>query len=210
QHIEFERIARLYPDALSVGEIGAKAYFKCLLSFLSAKRFIVDPYDGAPGGGLSDIPKLPFPVGLFRCYIGAGESVIPDGFFDLTFSISVIEHIGQVETGYDRAPAMSPPPEQESPRDKFCNDLFRITAPGGVTLHSVDHAARNRSFAANFLRAGFEPIRDDALPSVEECMNDRDNVVQMMKWGKRSNEPSEPEDWALDSVLMMGFRRPLD
>ncbi len=84
-----------------------------------------------------------------------------------------------------------------------------MTAPGGYTVHTVDHAARNRSYVANFLNAGFEPIDDQAVPTLDECMSDPDNIVQMTKWGKKSDQPSEPEDWALDAVMMMGFRRPL-
>tara|TARA_R110001606_G_scaffold280273_1_gene428949 strand:- start:144 stop:857 length:714 start_codon:yes stop_codon:yes gene_type:complete len=210
QHIEFDRIAAKYPSSGNVGEVGAKTWFKCLDSFVDARRFVIDPYDGAPGGGLSDIPKLPFPVGLFRCYIGYGESVIPDRFFDLTFSISVIEHIGQAETGFDRQPVKVPPPEQEIPRDKFCEDLFRITAPGGVTIHSVDHAARNRTYVDNFLRAGFELISEQDVPSEDECMNDRENIVQLTKWGRKSDQPSDLTDWELDAVMIMGFRRPIN
>lgn len=210
QHIEFERIAQCYSDVGNVGEIGTKTFFKCLMGFEGSSKFIIDPYDGAPGGGLLEIPKLPPSVELFRCYVGGVSTVIPDQFFDLTFSISVIEHIGQAETGFDRGPVSFLPPAQEEPRDLFCRDLFRMTAPGGLTIHSVDHAARNRTFVDNFLRAGFELIDSaQSVPSLEECMNDRDNVVQMTKWGKRISETSGPEDWALDAVMVMGFRRPI-
>lgn len=211
QHIEFQRVAARFAGqmtARNVGEIGAKSYFDALLAYARSRRFVIDPYRDAPGGGLSSIPALPFPIGLFRCYVGFGDTVIPDEFFSLTFSISVVEHIGQQETGFDRHPVVVPPLEQEQPRDAFCRDLFRLTAPGGLTIHTVDHASRNRSYVENFLKAGFELIDADVIPSLSECMEDRTNVVQLTKWGKEINKPSGPEDWALDSVLMMGFKRP--
>lgn len=210
QHLEFQRIATLFRDSAEfVGEVGAQRYFNCLQNFDRSKKYVIDPYNGAPGGGLTEIPKLPYPIGLFRCLIGDVDSVIPNAFFDLTFSISVIEHIGQAETKFDRKPTDDPPPEQEQPRTAFCRDLFRITKPGGLTIHSVDHAARNRTYCLNFLAAGFELIEDVDLPSLDECMHDPNNIKQMTKWGSKSHLPSDDTDWPLDSVLIMGFRRPI-
>jgi hypothetical protein len=139
--------------------------------------------------------------------VGPDSSIIPDTFFDITLSISVIEHIGQAEAGYDCKPTSQPPAAQEALRDEFCAELYRMARPGGVTLHTVDHAARNLSFVANFLRAGFEPLEAGVPPDVEQCLSDPDAVRQRVGW-RKPHLPMPVQEQALHACLLMGFRRP--
>ena len=64
----------------------------------------------------SDFPDVTFREG----YIGASQDVLPDDYFDLVYSVSVIEHV----------------PESSLP--DFHADLLRILRPGGVQIHSYD------------------------------------------------------------------------
>ncbi len=128
------------------------------------------------------MPPLPYPFVLFRCALGETSAVIPDALFDYTYSISVLEHIGQAEANYDCQPTSEPPPAQEAKRQAFCHELFRITKPGGITVNTIDHAARNLSYHHNFTAAGFESL----CPPEQFC------TVQQ----------------ALHAVLWAAYRRP--
>jgi hypothetical protein len=208
QHIEMTRIAgRFGRPGGNVGEVGCKTNFNNLLQFRGSRHFVIDPYNGAPGAGPTEIPKLPYPIALFRCLVGPDSQIIPDQFFDLTLSISVIEHVGQQEAGFDCEPTSEPPLAQERLRDLFCQELFRTTRPGGLTFHTVDHAARNLSFLANFRKAGFELIENQPAPTVDTCLNDPDAVRQRVDW-RRHDKPMPADQQRLHACLMMGFRRP--
>lgn len=59
-------------------------------------------------------------VKLIRSYMGEFDAAIPDNYFDVVFSISVVEHV---------------------PKDfleKFFSDCYRILKPGGIMLHAID------------------------------------------------------------------------
>lgn len=210
QHAEILRlVARFDAEGLVVGDIGSKSWFKALETFTSARaRCVIDPYNGAPGGGPETIPPLPYPIVLYRCLVGPDSGIIPDAVFDVTLSISVIEHIGQPETGYDCSPLAVSHPVQDAIRDEFCEELFRITKPGGITIHTIDHAARNLSFAENFRRAGFVLFDPDRpVPTVEDCLNDPAAVRQTTQW-TRPDLPMPEDEWPLHSVLCGLWRRP--
>ena len=167
-----------------VADIGAHSYFDILLASGARTQFIIDPYNGAEGCGLSSIPKLPYPCALFRCQIGIDSKIIPDNLFHVTFSCSVLEHIGQAESGYDCSPTCNPPYVQEVIRRRFCREMFRIIKPGGLTIHTVDHAARNHSFRRNFESAGFSVVSfsDETIYTVEEALLAPDAVRQRVCW----------------------------
>jgi hypothetical protein len=210
QHIEMRRLCATYlRERSNVAEIGPRRYFTILEACAPAKKYVIDPYNAGPGGGELGIPEeLPYPIGLFRCSVGDDSAIIPSRIFDATFSMSVIEHIGQAEAGYDCNPTPRPPKAQEERRTAFCRELFRITRPGGITIHTVDHAARNLSFIDNFLRAGFRPLAGGPRPSVEECRMRPDLVRQKRTWDNLDEEmPLDQQH--LHSVLVMGFVRPL-
>ncbi len=207
QHISIRRVLSHHCGARHrVAEIGSKTSFDTLLGLPGVFRYIIEPYNSAPGAGPATIPPLPYPIALFRCLVGTDSGIIPDGFFDCTFSVSVIEHVGQAEAGYDCRPTNSPPAESEALRDGFCRELHRITMPGGVTIHSVDHAARNLSFVDNFLAAGFSLLEPGPLPTTDDCLGDPEAVRQRTQWTKL-DRPMPAEEQALHSVLLMAFRK---
>ncbi|WP_243370205.1 glycosyltransferase [Geotalea sp. SG265] len=61
---------------------------------------------------------------LIRDYIGSFSSELPEKYFDLVFSISVLEHIV----------------ENKETWQAICRDLERIMAPGAYSLHCFDVA----------------------------------------------------------------------
>lgn len=196
-----------------IGDIGAHSYFHFLMQTPARTKAIIDPYNGAGGAGLNAVPALPFPIALFRCGIGLNSEIIPDRFFDVTFSCSVIEHIGQAETQYDCAPLPEPHPVQDSIRDTFCEELFRITKPGGLTIHTVDHAARNLSFYNNFTKAGFvyaavsSVLADEPKATVDDALWGVDVVRQRGHWLNTANV-FPPEVQSLHGTVVMTFQRP--
>jgi SAM-dependent methyltransferase len=62
------------------------------------------------------MPEVKFVKG----FLGESEGVLPDEYFDLACSVSVVEHVPEVAI-----PA-------------FFRDLYRILKPGGIHVHSFD------------------------------------------------------------------------
>jgi hypothetical protein len=189
------------------GEIGPHSNFDLMKSVNCRHVAAIDPYNGSEGAGLQEVPTLPYPLALFRCALGETSEVIPDSLFDLTYSVSVMEHIGQYEAAYDCEPSSAPPEGQETKRNLFCEELFRITKPGGITAHTIDHAARNLSYHSNFIAAGFEPITPvEKFCTVQDALTLPDAVRQKVGWlGEREMPVSEQ---SLHAVLFATYRRP--
>lgn len=59
---------------------------------------------------------------LVRAYIGDFSDELPDGYFDLVFSISTVEHF----------------PHDPVVVDAILQDIQRLLRPGGYSLHAVD------------------------------------------------------------------------
>jgi hypothetical protein len=209
QHIEVTRFAAPYLDSAGVVcEIGACIDCRQLSAFHLAHKVIIDPYNGAAGSGATYIPDdMPYPLVLYRCLLGVDSEIIPNDLLDISFSVSVLEHIGQEASGYECQPTNTPPEGQEGPRDALCRELFRVTKPGGITFHTIDHAARNLSWRRNFLAAGFKLLKGDPEPTVNDCLDDPDAVRQRRTWWNHE-EAMPAEEQSLHSVLMMAFRKP--
>jgi hypothetical protein len=217
QHIFLKnKIRDLLKTGLFIGDIGAHTFYGLLDSISvfdqheTISRAIIDPYNSAGGGGTANLPPdFPYPAILFRCLLGIDSHIIPSNLFDITFSCSVLEHIGQKECNYDLNPTSSPPEKQENPRNAFCNELFRIMKPGGVTLHAIDHAPRNLTFIANFQNAGFtlsEPQQCD----LDTALDDPDLIRQRYQWGTRPKPlPMPAQGLRLNSVLYIQAHKPL-
>jgi SAM-dependent methyltransferase len=73
-------------------------------------------------------------------FIGNSEGLLPSDYFDLSYSVSVIEHI------------------KETDIESFAKDLYRITRPGGFSVHSYDvWWGRDTRYMLNaFNSAGFK------------------------------------------------------
>ena len=77
------------------------------------------------GKGPTDVINTPYR--LVRDYMGNFNRELPDGYFDLVFSISTIEHI---------------PFDQPMVHGAFIEDIDRVLKPGGYSLHAVDVCKR--------------------------------------------------------------------
>jgi len=113
----FKEIGR--PQGLRIGEIGAD-HSRVLpdLTDLGNDCYAIDIYSEAIGGGKTRKPE-DTKYKFFDCLLGSGSrDLIPDNFFDVTFSISVVEHLQDF--------------------DGFFDENVRITKPGGKIIHMVD------------------------------------------------------------------------
>ena len=91
-----------------------------ILSRLAAMNecYNVDKFEGAGGGptsvtSITDVHNIP-------TYIGEFDVAIPASWFDVVFSISVVEHIDSVRL------------------NAFQQDVVRILRPGGFFVHAID------------------------------------------------------------------------
>jgi len=68
--------------------------------------------------------KLPQDQGytFLPAYIGSFDKRLPDAYFDLVFSISVVEHIN----------------EGDDVLQNILNDIDRVLKPGGYSVHCID------------------------------------------------------------------------
>ena len=204
-----EWLPKYVTRASSVIEVGADANVGVLGLLDVAERWIADPYEGDAGGKQRGVPDLGEAFKIARCTIGLDSDSLPSESFDLLFSISVIEHIGQKEAGYDCSYTPDPPEAQEAPRKAFCAECFRLLKPGGVTIHTIDHGVRNVTFDTNFRNAGFEPLLDDPRIDAMEMLNDPEAFRQDSQWGNPENPTPMPEEiYPLNTVLMLGYRKP--
>lgn len=191
-------------------EVGADRRIEILQNLEASERWIADPYEGTDGGQQTGLPDFGKDITIARCRIGDDSSILPSGIFDLIYSISVIEHIGQAASGFDCRYTPSPPDGQEAPRRSFCSECYRLLRPGGVTIHTIDHGVRNVTFDGNFRDAGFEPLLDEPRLSHEEMLNDPQALRQEFQWGTKNDPVAMPEEvYSLNTVLMLGYRKPL-
>lgn len=103
---------------LKVAEVGGGNSRVLKTLSLDNECWNIDKFEGA-GNGPSKIAKISG-VNVVRTYLGDFDEDLPDGYFDVLFSISVIEHV---------------------PKDKindFFADCHRLLKPGGVMLHAID------------------------------------------------------------------------
>jgi ubiquinone/menaquinone biosynthesis C-methylase UbiE len=80
--------------------------------------WLVDKFEGV-GRGPKDIPRIK-PIKIVQGYMGEHLDVLPTRYFDIIFSISVVEHI---------------PIER---LEAFFRDCGRVLKPGGKMLHAID------------------------------------------------------------------------
>lgn len=68
-------------------------------------------------------------------FLGEFSKDLPDNYFDLVFSVSVLEHVPFSEI------------------DKVCDDMARIVRPGGFTAHSIDVTPRSTEKGIKYFHA---------------------------------------------------------
>ena len=88
--------------------------------------WVLDKYEGI-GSGPKKAPKGDFKV--VEDYIGNFSPELPDNYFDLVFSISVLEHV-------ERDLALF---------KAIRHDINRLLSPRGYSLHCIDYAIYNQT-----------------------------------------------------------------
>lgn len=199
----------------SVAEIGAGKNLSIISALNVSSIHVIDPLDGKVGGGpgrLSDDDDFVGRIILHKCYVGGeGSECLSSDSFDIVFSMSVLEHIGQKESGYSCTFTSSPPAEQEALRDAFCKDLYRIIKPGGYSVHLIDHAVRNITYYNNFKKAGFVfSVENSDIEINQKYSNsilDQKNAIrQKIRW--RTKKEFNRREQRLHSVLLVVCRKP--
>ena len=91
-----------------------------VLSSLAQKNecWNIDKMEGA-GNGPTQVIEVPG-TQLIRSYMGEFSSDIPSNYFDVVFSISVVEHVSKRKL------------------EAFFLDCHRILKPGAIMLHAID------------------------------------------------------------------------
>ncbi|CAN5541702.1 hypothetical protein BH10PSE7_BH10PSE7_25820 [soil metagenome] len=80
--------------------------------------WLADGFEGKDGGP-GEIPQIPN-VKMIQAYLGDYPDQLPDNYFDVVFSISVVEHI--------------PQPKYID----FTKDSARVLKSGGLAIHAID------------------------------------------------------------------------
>jgi SAM-dependent methyltransferase len=103
---------------LKIAEVGGG--HSRVLSKLSQQNecWNIDKFEGL-GQGPTDIAGIS-DFKVVRAYLGDFDPAIPDQYFDVVFSISVVEHVAKAKL------------------DAFFADCYRILKPGGMMVHAID------------------------------------------------------------------------
>lgn len=83
-----------------------------------AECWNIEPFEGA-GGGPKQALNLEG-INNAYAYVGKYDPSLKDCYFDISCSISVVEHIADADM------------------PDFFKDIYRITVPGGVSWHAID------------------------------------------------------------------------
>jgi glycosyltransferase involved in cell wall biosynthesis/cytochrome c-type biogenesis protein CcmH/NrfG/ubiquinone/menaquinone biosynthesis C-methylase UbiE len=124
----------------------------------------LDKCEGVGNGPLNVTPEG---YRLIRDYIGTFSRELPDGYFDLVFSISVLEHI----------------PEDDETFEGIYNDINRVLKPDGLSLHCVDLVKRCDHLWTNQIihHLASKPSLLAPLPDFAAIMNDPGTYVMSQK-----------------------------
>jgi glycosyltransferase involved in cell wall biosynthesis/ubiquinone/menaquinone biosynthesis C-methylase UbiE len=113
----------------------------------------IDKLDGV-GNGPRAVKDPPYR--LVRDYMGNFNSELPDGYFDLVFSISALEHVPQHDSALF---------------DSIINDINRVLKPGGLSLHLFDIVLKQKGMWNNkFTQYIFENVATINQPATEDEM----------------------------------------
>jgi hypothetical protein len=159
--------------SIFVGEIGAD-HSRVLpeLKEYTKHLYAIDVYDRSIGGGRIDKPQA-VDYEIIECLIGESNGLIENNFFDILFSVSVVENV----------PA--------SMLFDFLVDHDRILRPGGVAIHLVDfYCNENKSptGAPSYLIKCFRELDNSFRCPIDDwsfqpgfCSNDD---YTMWQWNK--------------------------
>ena len=113
-------IRKYVPKGSKVLEIGGG--HSRILSFFKDRieGWNLDKFEGVGNGPLKAMDSEKYRV--IPSYIGSFDRRLPDRYFDLVFSISVLEHIN----------------EADEVHRKIVQDIDRLLKPGGYSVHCID------------------------------------------------------------------------
>ncbi|OFW99855.1 MAG: hypothetical protein A3E78_09365 [Alphaproteobacteria bacterium RIFCSPHIGHO2_12_FULL_63_12] len=166
----------------------------------SNERWNLDPFEGA-GNGRTTVHEIPG-VRLVSGLMGDNDPQVPDGYFDILFSISVIEHITAVHLG------------------KFWTDHARVMKPGGSAFHAIDFYASETGNKNDETRLDFylngpiaNGLRFKTPPSLHRPLTFRCDMASNSDWGMwrwNQNVPSLAEKRATHQsvTLWMELEKP--
>lgn len=165
---------------------------------LSNTCFNIDKFEGQDGGPPAEI-NIPGVTNVLT-YLGESSVSLPPDFFDVVYSVSVVEHVPN-----DAAPA-------------FISDLVRVLKPGGISLHAIDlyvssdpvsSAQARVDIYASWLRVpGIAPLEIGPVPRALFHSSMASNPdLTMWNWS-RSSPAMRPIREERQSVTMLfGIRK---
>jgi SAM-dependent methyltransferase len=136
----------------------------------------VDKFEGV-GNGPTKMQRSPG-IRYAPVYLGDFDPSLPDGYFDIVFSISVVEHIGD-----DALP-------------NLFKDASRILKPGGRLLHAIDiyvydkpRNLRRVALYRDVPRQHTPQLRWEATPAIDEnlsfsCAYASNSDLQLASWNR--------------------------
>ena len=146
----------------------------------------IEKFEGADGGPDGELTFRD--VKNIHCWVGDSKQHIEDSFFDILFSVSVVEHV----------------PTNALPG--FIEDCARILKPGGLMIHAVDiyltepnykfnnvyytnvGASRIQAYQHAFRSGMFKPMEEIEIKSKEDLVfrpqyiSNPDNM--MIQWNR--------------------------
>lgn len=186
-------------NGLTIAEVGG-GDSRILPRLAKANRcFNIEPFEGADNGPKGEVKIAG--VENIRTTVGQFDPALEDAFFDVVFSVSVVEHI----------------PDPDFPA--FLEDNIRILKPGGVMFHAIDMylAASPTDFWRNRFEMYREAItgRDDLEPIgpigasepafAPDMASNPDNI--MYGWKTISPSLNDLRQIAQSVSLLIGARR---
>jgi ubiquinone/menaquinone biosynthesis C-methylase UbiE len=135
----------------------------------------IDKFEGL-GAGPTDLPEMPS-IKIVRSYLGDFDPALPDNYFDVVFSVSVVEHVTRDKL------------------DSFFADCHRILKPGGTMAHAIDlyiyDEPSTRLSVIDYYRKGVEDHRFDwfSSPLIDhnltfQCCFATNSDVTMNAWNR--------------------------
>lgn len=122
----------------------------------------IDKLEGRAVGPIGSSPLRN--IRLIKAYVGDFSGDIPENYFDVVFSISVIEH------------------NKKEDLENAFRDIYRILKSGGKSFHAIDTflgdtVESNRHIINNRLKHFLYLIREMGFQLIDENIIDVDNVV---------------------------------
>lgn len=174
------------------------------------KVYNIEKFQGADGGPDNELTFKD--VNNIQCWVGDSKGQIRDSFFDILFSVSVVEHV------------------PTNALSGFIEDCARILKPGGQMFHAVDlyltqpdykfngvhytHVGHTKiqAYQEAFKSGLFEPLGKIEINNKEDLefkpqyISNPDNI--MTQWNKVAPKLADLRDNAQSVTLLWAGRKP--